>query len=268
MCARQFLGRIGDPFKCEQCGKQGFRKRTWQRFCSKQCNARHQNENGINRTYDCKMCGCKFRPKAGNRKTFCSRECAFAHKSADAESRRQSRAVADGCLLWCNKWCPCAACGKMFVGRRNSKYCSEECRPPSYATVEVIVAPCVDCGKKVRRTAGLTKPPRCKRCSRRRCRSRLNKNHRRRALKYGVPYDSSVKAKQVFDLDGYVCQVCGKKTMKDKKVPHPKAPTIDHIIPMSKGGGHVWGNVQCACFMCNSVKSSNASVANQMRLAI
>ena len=40
----------------------------------------------------------------------------------------------------------------------------------------------------------------------------------------------------------------------------PKHPTIDHIIPMSKGGGHVWDNVQVAHAICNSIKRDSIEV--------
>lgn len=32
------------------------------------------------------------------------------------------------------------------------------------------------------------------------------------------------------------------------------AMTLDHIIPLSKGGSHTADNLQCAHFMCNSKK--------------
>ena len=38
----------------------------------------------------------------------------------------------------------------------------------------------------------------------------------------------------------------------------PMYPSIDHIIPMSKGGGHIWSNVQVAHIICNSIKSDKA----------
>jgi 5-methylcytosine-specific restriction endonuclease McrA len=36
----------------------------------------------------------------------------------------------------------------------------------------------------------------------------------------------------------------------------PTSPTIDHIIPMAKGGGHIWDNVQVAHAICNSTKGA------------
>ena len=36
----------------------------------------------------------------------------------------------------------------------------------------------------------------------------------------------------------------------------PLYPTMDHIIPISKGGGHTWENVQVAHRVCNLNKSN------------
>ena len=33
-------------------------------------------------------------------------------------------------------------------------------------------------------------------------------------------------------------------------------PSIDHIIPISKGGQHTWDNVQLAHMICNSIKNN------------
>lgn len=43
------------------------------------------------------------------------------------------------------------------------------------------------------------------------------------------------------------CIYCGKK---------PKALTMDHFVPISKGGKHEPGNVVPACFSCNSKKQA------------
>ena len=101
-------------------------------------------------------------------------------------------------------------------------------------------------------------------CSRT-CRSRANPgDDRKRCRRYGVYYDESVKREEVFKRDGYICQICGIKCNPDdygwgsNGATHP---TIDHIIPLSKGGTHTWDNVQCACGLCNSRKQDNIDYA-------
>ena len=50
----------------------------------------------------------------------------------------------------------------------------------------------------------------------------------------------------VFYRDGFTCQYCGKTT---------KELTLDHIIPRSRGGAHIWENVVSACIPCNHRKA-------------
>lgn len=35
-----------------------------------------------------------------------------------------------------------------------------------------------------------------------------------------------------------------------------RAPELDHVVPLSRGGGHVYGNVQLLCRMCNGAKGA------------
>jgi 5-methylcytosine-specific restriction endonuclease McrA len=50
-----------------------------------------------------------------------------------------------------------------------------------------------------------------------------------------------------------------------KSVPHPKAPTIDHIIPLSAGGDDTKANVRLAHFLCNSRRGNRGDV-EQLKL--
>ena len=87
-------------------------------------------------------------------------------------------------------------------------------------------------------------------------------SHRHRARMYGCAYDSSVTLKKLIKRDGLRCAICGEMCdLNDhswSKYSGPMYPSIDHIIPMSKGGGHIWSNVQVAHIICNSIKSDKA----------
>ena len=77
--------------------------------------------------------------------------------------------------------------------------------------------------------------------------------HRRRARKRNA-YVAPVYRRRVYELDGYRCHLCGKRCDKTKVVPHPMAPTIDHVIPLAAGGTHEPANCRTACFQCNASK--------------
>lgn len=53
-----------------------------------------------------------------------------------------------------------------------------------------------------------------------------------------------------------VCGICGKPVDKSFKFPHPLSPSIDHIVPVDKGGHPSdMGNLQLAHLCCNRFKS-------------
>lgn len=65
------------------------------------------------------------------------------------------------------------------------------------------------------------------------------------------------KARLVILATQEVCGICGKPVDKVKyKYPHPLSPTVDHIIPVSKGGHPSdLANLQLAHRCCNRQKS-------------
>jgi 5-methylcytosine-specific restriction endonuclease McrA len=54
----------------------------------------------------------------------------------------------------------------------------------------------------------------------------------------------------VFLRDNYTCQYCGIHIPKGQC-------TLDHIIPVSKGGKDRWENSACSCKKCNQDKGNN-----------
>lgn len=76
---------------------------------------------------------------------------------------------------------------------------------------------------------------------------------RRRALKRGAASEPYTLA-EIAERDRHRCQLCRKRVAMTKQVPHPKAPTIDHILPLAAGGDDTRANVQLAHFECNWMK--------------
>lgn len=53
-----------------------------------------------------------------------------------------------------------------------------------------------------------------------------------------------------------ICGICGKPVDKSLKYPDPMSPTVDHIIPLAKGGHPAdMSNLQLAHRCCNREKS-------------
>jgi 5-methylcytosine-specific restriction endonuclease McrA len=86
-----------------------------------------------------------------------------------------------------------------------------------------------------------------------RCGKRAAKD-KRRAMEREA-FVAPVNRQAIYQRDRWVCQLCRKPVARGKAVPHPKAPTIDHIVPLARGGTHEPANVQLAHYHCNTIKS-------------
>lgn len=65
-----------------------------------------------------------------------------------------------------------------------------------------------------------------------------------RFVRVPYPAQTPLSRKGVFARDGGRCAYCSLP-----------ATSIDHVIPRSRGGTHVWENVVAACRRCNHVKA-------------
>ena len=86
---------------------------------------------------------------------------------------------------------------------------------------------------------------------------------KRKALRLGVghePYTNNY----IFNRDRWTCQLCGEKINKRLKWPNPRSKSLDHIMPLSKGGNDSPTNVQASHLRCNM--SKHAVNKGQLRL--
>ncbi len=61
----------------------------------------------------------------------------------------------------------------------------------------------------------------------------------------------------IFRRDGYRCQYCGRDSAH---------LTLDHVVPRSRGGKHVWTNLVSACAACNRRKGGKTLEEARMKL--
>lgn len=87
---------------------------------------------------------------------------------------------------------------------------------------------------------------------------------RRRNLIKSALIDKDISVDGLYRRDKGICALCGKPcnledyTMLDGiKICGDWYPSVDHIIPLAKGGLHSWDNVQLAHRRCNWEKSDN-----------
>lgn len=87
---------------------------------------------------------------------------------------------------------------------------------------------------------------------------------KRRALQLDA-FVEKVAFAAVLQRDNGKCQLCGGKVHMNKKSPHPLSPSLDHILPLTKGGKHEQKNVQLAHLRCN-ISKGNRSLQEQLCL--
>lgn len=197
---------------------------------------------------NCRVCGAPYEyGRIGRPQKYCSPECrakaprrpitakckvdgcdklARSNTADECQSHYSVRWVAarDAAKRAATASSPCATCGGPLGCSLKRRYCSKECRDNGAVT------------RAVRRRVG-----RAYMAARRGVES--------------VQFDPL----DVLERDGWRCQLCGIATPRRLRgQSDARAPELDHIIPLSKGGPHTPWNTQCLCRRCNRSKSDSA----------
>lgn len=64
-----------------------------------------------------------------------------------------------------------------------------------------------------------------------------------------------VSRRKVFERDHWRCYICAMRVDKRLRWPHPMSASLDHVVPMSRGGGHTYANCACTHLYCNQKKN-------------
>jgi len=77
------------------------------------------------------------------------------------------------------------------------------------------------------------------------------------------------KAKKRIFASQSVCAICGRPVDFDRKFPDPWSATLDHIVPISKGGDPAdINNLQLAHLQCNRIKASRLPITAPQKVTV
>lgn len=188
------------------------------------------------------------------------------------ERQNKRACVVCGKITGPRKFC-CKACEKKYYNaklreRRESdpeyiKHQAElECKKKQaeeqrLARIEQRRHACPVCGEITLR------PKYCSGQCAKRAENKRRETIRRTKIKNAI-VDKDITLEGVWQNSLGICYLCGcvcdwdDKQEKDGTIIcGDRYPSIDHIVPLSRGGKHSWDNVALACRKCNSVKSDS-----------
>lgn len=168
----------------------------------------------------CHACGLELPPRGhrGNPRKWCSNSCRL-WASRNPGEKRVDRF--------------CEGCGSDISDKNQSaRWCSDSCR---FRSSPRPPRPCDGCGDPIKSFGPVAA--------------------RRRALKLGVASES-YSLPEIAVRDGYRCGLCNRKVNMRLVGPYDMAPSIDHIVPLSRGGDDTTANVQLAHWLCNIRKGN------------
>ena len=212
----------------------------------------------------CGVCGADI---IGRSNKYCSDSCRKKVEKVYRNSYIKSKRWED--IKYKEK--TCVFCGNKYKTQNHhvQKFCSLSCAAKFKGEEKKKSRPvytCKKCGKQFWRYKRINDSyifcsRKCAGINKSRVKQKIHGgSSRKRAKFYGVDYEL-VDYMKIFERDMWTCQICGKKTpQKNRGTKFSNAPEIDHRIPISKGGGHTYENVQCACRKCNNKKSNKSNI--------
>lgn len=181
---------------------------------------------------ECMVCGTMFEVTK-HRKTCCSPACTKG-RSATVLKRQRLAGLPDRECEFCLEPVPMSA-------RRDARFCSVSCQQARWY---------VDHAVELRaRTAEWNRVNDGRRRAYR---------HARRARMYAVAYET-FDAWEIAERDGWVCHICSLPVDRALGYPDPGSKSIDHVLPLIKGGSHTRANVAISHLLCNIKKKDRVS---------
>lgn len=227
----QRLGETREEFKRRE------REYGQQRYIAQLGTEKGYTPRGASVEHVCPMCNVTF--SGGPLKVYCSRRCLDRNPSKlEANRKRAAAAYEADKDAWRTRNRLAYRAKHNSPGRRSMP---SKCSVIGCDAKPVAKDVCMRCYRAMQRKAGT---PWAREGS---------KSYKARASRHGVPYEP-VNRQRVFKRDGWQCGICHEAVDPELGYPHPGSVSLDHIVPMSKGGPHTYENTQCSHLRCNLIK--------------
>lgn len=76
-------------------------------------------------------------------------------------------------------------------------------------------------------------------------------NNASRRIRTESPFER-ISRFEIYSRDNWECQLCHKPVKRELIWPHKQCASLDHILPLSRGGTNTVANLQLAHYSCNS----------------
>jgi hypothetical protein len=210
----------------------------------------------------CGVCDTIFK-QVQTRQKFCSKKCSKSASRRRSIDRKRPDRKRRGVCMYCGIACEddqgfsCNACKKQKKRERFNRV--TERRKLNGRTDRPNATPlgtCRNCGNK---------------CEIYVCDVCKHENVRFHRLKHRLQMKEIESERytptEIAERDGWRCQLCRKPVNRRKRWPDPLSASIDHIVPITKGGTDVRANVQLAHLRCNISKGNRVRPdGEQLRL--
>lgn len=239
---------------CPSCGTEFQTNKSYQIYCCEKCSrreyarrkAKQNKKEALVYVKRCKFCGEEFETIYAD-KLYCCEE----HRKKQKYKYKHKESILKQCLY----------CGQEFETTYSKQiYCCYEHKElHRHPKKEHGMRKCISCGREFNAIRNTHKY-----CSKQCCDrefSRISRRLREANIKHNGAVDHSITLRTLIERDNHTCMLCGKPVdetdytyVNDVFIAGNYYPSIDHIIPLSKGGVHQWDNVQLAHRVCNSSK--------------
>jgi hypothetical protein len=196
----------------------------------------------------CELCGASFE-KLQSKQRFCNRSCNKAAGKRRARARKNPDHKRVGVCTHCGGTCRMFVCDSCREQKkREAIQVFNERRKLNGRTDRPNATPLGTC----RTCGGECEIYVCDVCK--------HENVRFHRLKHRLQMKEIESERytpsEIAERDGWRCQLCRKAVNSRKRWPDPLSASIDHIVPISKGGTDVRANVQLAHLRCNISKGN------------